>query len=401
VSLRRKLAVIAVVYVLEGFPMGVFSGLVPVYLRRHDVPLAAFGWLELLGYAWALKFFWSPLVDRFGERRDWIAGAMGVMALCCFGIATVSQPSDLSAFLWTCMGLYCIASATQDVAIDAYSIGLADRGEEGPFNSMKATAYRIGLLLSGSALLFLPRHLGWDGTFAAAGCLSLAFAAAARAVPAVPVPSESRAATIEPLRRWLAKGGAVPVFVFVMLYRVGDMAMGPMVKPFLVDRGFGDEEIGVMTALFGVAPTIAGAIVGGICVGRFGIGRMLGWMGVVALASNLGYAAAAGFPASGRPGVYAAAAVESFTAGLAAAAFLSYQMRISEKSHAAVQYALLTAAYALVGRTAAAPSGWLTEQMGYAAYFALTGALALPAFAFLSRARRWIGYEPSEAASDG
>jgi len=56
-----------------------------------------------------------------------------------------------------------------------------------------------------------------------------------------------------------------------------------------------------------------------------------------------------------------------------------------------VQYALLTAVYALSGSFIALPSGWLTEHIGYAAYFALTAAFALPAFAFLPRARAWIG----------
>jgi len=400
VSLRRKLAVIALVYVLEGFPMGIFRDLLPVYFRRHDVPLPAFGWLSFLYIAWSAKVMWSPLVDRFGERRHWIAGAMGTMAICCLGLASVDEPAALGVFLWVCIGLYCLASATQDVAIDAYSIGLADRGEEGPFNSMKATAYRIGVLVAGGGLFFLPRFVGWDGTFVVAAGLSLAFAVSVHFAPAVPVPRESRAATLAPLRRWLSQGGALPVFLFVLLYRVGDQAMGPMVKPFLVDRGFLDEEIGLINMAFGVGATIAGAVLGGICVARFGIGRMLWWMGGIALASNLGYAAAAGFPETGRVGVYAASAVESFTAGLAAAAFLSYLMRIAEKQHAAVQYALLTAVYALAGSFIGLPSGWLTERIGYAAYFALTAGLALPAFAFLPRARRWIGYEPGDVSTE-
>jgi PAT family beta-lactamase induction signal transducer AmpG len=58
-------------------------------------------------------------------------------------------------------------------------------------------------------------------------------------------------------------------------------------------------------------------------------------------------------------------------------------MRICEKEHAAVQYALLTALYALPGTVIGARSGWATEQIGYAAWFTLTAALALPAFAFL------------------
>jgi PAT family beta-lactamase induction signal transducer AmpG len=395
VSLRQKLAVIALIYVLEGFPMGVFKHLLPAYFSVHEVPLWAFGWLGFFYIAWSAKVLWSPLVDRFGERRYWIAGAMVAMAVCLLGIGSVEEPSRLGIFLWLCVGLYCVASATQDVAIDAYSIGLAERGDEGPFNSMKASAYRIGLLFAGSGLLLLPRWIGWDGTFAAAALISVAFAASVRLAPAVPVPAESRAATIAPLRRWLAQGGALPVFAFVLLYRVGDQAMGPMVTPFLLGRGLALEELSLINGAFGVGATIVGAIAGGVCVARFGIGRMLWVLGAVALASNLGYAAAAGFPASGRPGLYTASMLESFSAGLAAAAFLSYLMRICEKEHAAVQYALLTAVYALAGSFIALPSGWLTERIGYAAYFGLTAVLALPAFAFLPRARAWIGYEPS------
>ena len=44
-TLRHKLTVIALVYLIEGFPMGVFRDVLPVYLRRHDVSLAAIGWI--------------------------------------------------------------------------------------------------------------------------------------------------------------------------------------------------------------------------------------------------------------------------------------------------------------------------------------------------------------------
>jgi PAT family beta-lactamase induction signal transducer AmpG len=392
VSLRRKLAVIALVYVIEGFPMGIWLDLLPVYWRRHEISLTAIGFVNVFSFAWALKVFWSPLIDRFGERRSWIAAANAAMALALLGVAIV-DPIASAWLLWACIGVYCVASATQDVAIDAYSIGLAERGEEGPFNSMKATAYRIGMLAAGSGLLLLPNRVGWAGTFTAAALLTVIFALATRVAPSVPVPDESRAATIAPLRRWLAQGGAVPVFVFVLLYRVGDRAMGPMVMPFWVDRGFSDEEIALVRNALGIGATVLGAIVGGVTVARIGIGRSLWWLGAVALASNLGYAAAAAFPELGRAGVYGASIIESFTSGLAGAAFLSYLMRICEKEHAAVQYALLTAVYALSGSLLSLPSGWLTERMGYAAYFALTAAMALPAFAFLPRARAWIGAE--------
>ena len=35
-------------------------------------------------------------------------------------------------------------------------------------------------------------------------------------------------------------------------------------------------------------------------------------------------------------------------------------------------------------------SGVLTDELGFAAYFALTAAFALPAFALIPRASRWL-----------
>jgi PAT family beta-lactamase induction signal transducer AmpG len=273
----------------------------------------------------------------------------------------------------------------------AYAIGLTDRGEEGPINSMKVTAYRAGLLAAGSGLLFLPRWIGWPGTFAVAAAFSAAMAVSVFTAPRVAVPAESRRETLIPLRRWLGREGAVPALLFILLYRVGDRAMGPMVMPFWVDRGFSDEEIATVSGAFGVGATVVGAIVGGAVVARIGIGRSLWVLGALALASNLGYAAAAAFPGSGHAGVYAASIVESFCGGLATAAFLSYLMRICQREHAAVQYALVTAIYALAGSLISMPSGWLTDQLGYARYFALTALYALPAFFFLPRARGWVG----------
>jgi PAT family beta-lactamase induction signal transducer AmpG len=170
-----------------------------------------------------------------------------------------------------------------------------------------------------------------------------------------------------------------------------------MVEPFWVDRGFSNAEIGLVSRMIGPVATLVGGVLGGLSVSRLGIRSSLWLLGGLALASNLAYAGAAAFPEWGAAGVYTASIVESFTAGLAGVGFMSFLMRICQKEHAAVQYALVTSIYAVAGTVVAVPSGWLTEQLGYASYFALTALFALPAFAFLPWAGRVLDAGPAES----
>jgi PAT family beta-lactamase induction signal transducer AmpG len=387
VSFRRKLGVIALVYLIEGYPMGVFQDVWSVYFRLHDVSLAIIGLISGLRLAWSAKVLWSPLIDRFGDRRSWIAGANVAMGVALAVMASTSaQPDPL---LWTALVLFCLASATQDVAIDAYTIGLVDVGEEGPANSMRITAYRVALIAAGGGLVLVGGSLGWPQAWWLGAAVCVAMALAVLRTPRVEVPAAARRELWPALRRWLGRPGGAGVFTFVLLYRVGDLAMGPMVKPLWVDRGISPAEIAFWSNAIGNVATILGAVAGGWWVSRRGIGASLLVLGILALASNLGYAGAA-LPGGPHAGIYAASFVESFCAGLVSVAFLSYLMHITEKEHAAVQYAALTALYALPGTFFGALSGRAVEELGYATYFAATAVIALPAFAFLPRARSWI-----------
>jgi PAT family beta-lactamase induction signal transducer AmpG len=148
VSLRKKIFIIAGVYVVEGFPMGIFRDLWPVYLRDHGVSLAVIGAVSGLYLAWSIKLLWSPLVDRFGERRRWIAVALCAMAASLLMLPVVGL-ERIDVFFWTVLIAFCVGSATQDIAIDAYTIGIVEHGEEGPANSARIIAYRIGLIAAG------------------------------------------------------------------------------------------------------------------------------------------------------------------------------------------------------------------------------------------------------------
>lgn len=395
-SRRRLLAVVAWLYFVEGLPLAIFRDVLPVHLRLAGMPLAQIGIVSGLAAAWSLKAAWSPLVDRYGDYRRWIIGALLTMALCLLLLARLPGEA-LAPALVVLIAIFCTASATQDIAIDAFSIGLVPRGEEGPANSVRITAYRLAIIAGGGLLLLLPRWIGWPATWSVAAALMLVLALGTRATPVLPVRGvrHSPLSALDDLWRRPRAAGAL---AFVLLYRLGDLAMAPMLKPFWVDRGLGPEEIGLISTTLGAVATIGGAWVGGIVVARCGIPRALVVAAVVALGSNLVYAAAATWPETGRPGIYAASLVESICSGVAAAAFLAFLMRACDRERAAVQYACLSALYALPGTFVGSVSGRATEAVGYGGWFATTAVLAIPAFGLLGAARAWCESSPDHNA---
>jgi MFS transporter, PAT family, beta-lactamase induction signal transducer AmpG len=406
--LRRKLAWIALLYFAEGLPFGIIKEVIPVYFKVSGVSLTDIGLASLLGLPWTLKVIWSPLVDRFGERRQWITGCLIVLAAFTIMIPWF-DPAVPTLGLWAVLLAVTLASATQDVAIDAYTIGLVEPGEEGDANGVRVSAYRVALIASGGALVLLAPMIGWSAVFVAAAVLFAALAAATWGAPRVVVPVAERRQWLAPMRRWLLRPGAWAVFLFVLIYKLGDATMGPMIKPFWIDRGLSVGEIGVVSTSLGVMATIAGALIGGRLTSRWGILRALFYLGLAQALSNLGYASVAWFNpplphetvgsftdvfhAVSEPGrglIYAASMVESFTSGLGSAAFLAFLMHVCDKQHAAVQYATLSAVFALSRDVAGAISGWATTHLGYAPYFVLTFFLAFPALALLPIVRTWI-----------
>lgn len=387
-TLRRKLVWIGILYFAEGFPFGIVIDNLPVYFRLHGLSLTAIGLLSLLGTPWTLKVLWSPLVDRFGTRQKWIVACLITLAVVMAALPFF-PPSRPGVWLWITLLLLTTASATQDIAIDAYTIGLLDPGQEGVVNGIRVSAYRVALIVGGGGLVMLAAPLGWATVFLMASAMLMILAGVLSQSPPLPrIAAKARQAWFRPLWDWLARPGAPLIFFFVLTYKLGDSSMGPMVKPFWVDRGLSLAEIGFISTTLGVAASIAGALIGGGLTTRWGIFRGLWVLGLFQALSILGYAAVAHF-GLGRPGIYTASLCESFAAGLGTAAFLAFLMHICDKERAATEYALLSAIFGITRSVAGSVSGWGASHLGYGAYFALAFLLALPAFALLPWVKPW------------
>jgi PAT family beta-lactamase induction signal transducer AmpG len=407
-STRLKLLVVFVLYFAEGIPFGFIITSVNAYMSGQGVPPEQIGILSLLGLAWSLKFFWSPLVDRYGPRSNWIVAAQLVMILCLLGLTPlVGRP--VSLVFWILLGLFCLGSATQDLAIDAYTIDFLETAELGMANGVRSAAYRFGSLAAGSGLLILSDWIGWrpavvgvGGLFAALVVTVLIFRPFRLPRPAA-LPTSKADRPVIPFLSALKDLGRHPhiwvIMLFTLLYKAGDAMMGTMVIPFWKNQAFSNTEIGVVSGLLGSVATTLGGFLGGWLTSRFGIGRSLWVLGIFQAVSNLGYWAAA-LPGLGRlvlfhlslpvlnwnipvyP-IYLASQGESFSSGLGYAPFMAFLMCLCDKRFSATQYAFFVFLSILSGRLMGFAGGFGVKYLGFANFFFVTFLVALPAFALL------------------
>ncbi len=395
-AVRKKLGTIALLYFIQGAPAAILWEVLPVYFRVNGVSLRAIGGLRLLELPYSLKFFWSPLVHRYGDRRLWVLG-------CMLGIAAVlaSLPwvnvAGVGALVLALIFALTMLSATQDVAIDSYSVALVERAEEGAANGVRASAYRLALVFAGGGLVFLAGAMAWNSLFIVAAVVFALLGVAALAIPSLAPAQESRRHWLKGFVGWAGTWRVVPLVLFVLTYKLGEFAIGPMVKPFWVDYGktiwpVNEDlmfQIGLFPTTLGIILSVVGALLGGAFISRRGIFHGVWILGLLQAGSNLGYSLVAWFHL-GRFGLYGASMFESLSGGLGTAAFLAFLMNVCEKEHATVQYAFLSSIFSLTGRLIGGISGLGAEKYGFGDYFAITFLLSLPAYLLLPWVRPWI-----------
>jgi PAT family beta-lactamase induction signal transducer AmpG len=371
----------ALLYFSEGFPYGIVNELAPLYLRFQHVELKTIGVAtSIAAFAWTLKFLWSPLIDNFGTYRRWIAGALAVMVVVLGSIAV--HP----ALVYVLLAVLAIASATQDIAVDAFTIRVTPKEMLGPVNSIRVTAYRVALMAGGGGLAALAGNTSWRIAFLAAAVIAAAIFLFTWMLPDDRGEAAVRANFLKDLGRWLTRPKALLLLAVVFLYRLGEFAVYKMIKPYWVDRGYSAAEIGTITSVIGVLVSVAGVWIGGVIVAKIGLYRGLVYLGIAQIVSNIGYALVATFEA-GRWAIYAAAVAENLGYGMGVAAFLAFLMAICDRDHAATEYALLTAVFGLTGTLMGMASGYIAQYAGYPVYFWLTVFLGIPVLFLLPLVR--------------
>jgi len=393
----------------SGLPLALTGATLAAWFTESGMSLTEIGLVGLIGIAYALKFLWSPLVDRLpipflcrilGRRRGWmlasqlaVVGALAALA--------VTDPASVGAWTVICAVAVAFASATQDIVIDAYRTEILEPEKLGAGAAMLVFGYRVAMVVSGGGALVIAGFAGW---FWAYGVMALLMAVGIAATIANPEPEQPSSgvqdvpagrnggiqqalvwfhgAVVRPFAEFMTRPGWVAVLLFVALYKYGDALLGVMATPFYLDTGFSLAEIGVVTKGFGLAMTLAGTAIGGVLVARFGIIQALLIAGLLQAASNLVFVAQAMIGYS-LPMLSVTISVENITGGMGTTAFVAYLSSLCNRAYTATQYALLSSMMAAARTFFASGGGWAAEQTGWIGYFMLTTLAAAPGLLLL------------------
>jgi PAT family beta-lactamase induction signal transducer AmpG len=410
-----------------GLPLLLVFGTLSFWLREAGIDRTTIGFLSWVALAYAFKWAWAPLVDRLplpwltrrlGRRRSWLLAAQCAVAAGLVGMALTDPQAQLGALAAFALAT-AFASATQDIALDAYRIESAPVDKQAALAAAYQTGYRVAMIWAGAGVLWIAarfdpseatyEHAPWTIAYLAmaasmaVGMVTVLFAPEPQPrAPLAPTREESafaaRLASVDALPERLKRllvwlhGAAVSPFVdfivryrwhallllaLIATYRVSDVVMGVMANPFYRDMGFSKDEVAAVSKVYGVAMTLLGAFIGGVLALRIGVLRTLFAGALLSAATNLLFAWLAtrghdlGF-------LIFAVSADNLSAGIASSAFVAYLSGLTNVAYSATQYALFSSVMLLLPKFLAGFSGWAVDRFGYEAFFVGTAALGVP-----------------------
>jgi len=415
-----------------GLPLLLVLGTLSFRLREAGIDRSTIGYFSWVGLAYGFKWVWAPLVDRvplpgltrwLGRRRAWLLLAQAGVMAGLIGLAAADPRVSLGPMVGWALAV-AFASATQDIALDAYRIESAPVDEQPALAASYQTGYRLAMIWAGAGVLWVAARaqglaVGYDQ---AAWQLAYAVMAASMLLGVLtvllsPEPAPQPLARARGAGEWLRTALVEPfadffrryrwqaalILALIAVYRISDVVMGIMANPFYVDMGYTKDEVAAVTKIYGVVMTLAGAFVGGSLALRFGVMRILMLGALLSALTNLLFAWLAGFGHS-VPALIAVVSTDNLASGIASAAFVGYLSSLTNISYSATQYALFSSLMLMLPKFVAGFSGDYVNAHGYGGFFVSTALLGLPVLllvALAARAQRQASAQNTPSAQAG
>ena len=258
--------------------MSFFSTVLPVIMRMENYSLTSIGLIQLIKLPWILKFLWAPIVDKtansLGKYKKWIISSEIFYAMVILFIGFFNLQTDFTTIIVLLLIAF-TASATQDIATDAFAIFVLKKDERSVGNSMQAAGSFLGTLTGSGFLLIIYHYWGWNSLLIAlAGFVILAL------VPLYfykhkeqqikSTEKEVKAIKFKDIFLFFSQKKIGKHILLLSIYYSGLIGILTMLKPWLVDLGYDIKEIGIMSGVYGAGVGALTAFSAGIIIKKIG-----------------------------------------------------------------------------------------------------------------------------------
>lgn len=377
-------------YVAQSVIGGITWSALPAVMRDQGLPLDRVGLISLIALPWALKFLWSPVVERYrlppvGRNRSAsIVLAGGLVSAAGLLIVGAIGPALLLPTL-ACLMAVAFAASTVDIACDGFAVETLAKEYHGWGNAAQVGGAYLGSAIGGGFFLVLVADYGWQAAAwsmaALLVLLGLPFLAIARSRSIADVrphtPSVRSALARPEIRRGLIAAG-----IYIVAQKTGLAMLGP----YLVDAGLSLSAVGLLNGIGSMCVGFAAALAGGVLVRRWGIRAVL----ITALLLQSGaYFFFATFDLY--PGVSSSVLIGfavASSSGVLAFGFVALYaqfMRWSNPLQAGIDFTLFQCMDALASMLGGLLAGYLAQHFGYGAFFAGSGIAALLAIPLIAK----------------
>ena len=365
-----------------------------------------------LGLPWMIKPLWSPIVDTLRTKRWWIL-AMQFLVGTSLALVALSLPT--AAWLQASLALFMLvafSSATHDISADGfYIIGLKPQDQE-LYVGVRNTFYRIGMVLGQGGLVVLAGLLqqgklglepmnvagSWSMTFLAVGILMALLAVYhSRMLPDIEQDNNrpSNSSIIQQMREfarsWVVffnKPHSLTALAFILLFRLPEGLLTKIVPLFLkrplTDGGLGLDGVsyGTIYGTLGVIGLLAGGLMGGWLVSRYSLRKCL-WPLVLSITlPDIVYVYLSYTQDTSLPIIGTLVVLEQVGYGLGFTAYTLYLVSFARGERSTSVFSICTAFQYLGGvMLPGMVSGWLSDRMGYLAFFCCVMVCCLVTFA--------------------
>ena len=401
-----------------GLPFLLVFSTLSAWLRDQGIERSTIGFFGWVGIMFSIKVLWAPIVDRLplpvltralGKRRSWMLVAQVSIALGVTAMAATDPTAGLTRLALLAV-FVAFASATQDVAIDAWRVEAVEVERQGAMAASYIFGYRLALLVAGAGSFYIADFASWATAYRVMGALMVVGIVTTllvaepdhRVSPAtremeqrmadaiarfahLPGPAQRLAAWFSgavaaPFLEFFRRNGAAALVILALvgLYKVSDLIMGIMANPFYIDLGFSKSEIATVAKVFGFAMTITGTAIGGVLVARIGLMRSLLTGAVMVATTNLLFMVLARVG----PDLWMLAvtiSADNLSVGVSSVALIAYLSSLTNRAYTATQYALFSSLMTLPGQFIGGFSGVVVDAIGYANFFVYAACAGLPA----------------------